>query len=222
MQFLERSVKFFHLTHGESEVITKKVKRFCDSEPVSPRADRCSVLVAFLNCEGSKPREAGSGRPRRAPLSKDAAQRGRLDSKGAKVWQQGSRRAGRSCAILPTVRHSVRYRPRLRGITPRRLSAAKRALQKERNRYALFVNQLVQEEPEERINRFDAQVLVREQSYRNLAAKHRRWGREELRNVATEDRSRILDAWNGSSIPPEAHYFADFVRRHIRRMLEPG
>ena len=118
------------------------------------------------------------------------------------------------------MRHSVRYRPKPRGVTSRRLAAAKRALSRERDRYALFADELAanQETPEARIDRFDQRMLNQEQGHRDLAAKHWRWGRRQLDAVASEIRQQILQAWNLSFTPPEAHYFADFVRTRLGRL----
>ena len=112
------------------------------------------------------------------------------------------------------MRHSVRYRPKVRGATPRRLSAAERALSKERDRYALFADQLVQPTPEERITKFDTELLEQDQGHRDLAAGHWWFGRKL--GKAYPD---VLAAWNKSGIPPDAHYFADFMRNEVRERL---
>ena len=116
------------------------------------------------------------------------------------------------------MRHLVRWRPRVRGVTPRRLAAAKRALKRQRDRLPLFADQVSQEQetPEERIERFDLELLAHDQRFRALAAKHWRWGRRLLRRQTTEVQQEILAKWNRSPIPPDAAYFADFVRRELR------
>ena len=105
-------------------------------------------------------------------------------------------------------------------MTSRRLAAARRALTRERDRYALFADEVAadQESPEQRIDRFDQRVLRQDQSHRDLAAKHWRWGRRQLELVSEDIREQILAAWDRSSCPPEAHYFADFVRTRLRRL----
>lgn len=117
------------------------------------------------------------------------------------------------------IRHTVRHRPEPRGITPRRLSAAKRALSRERDRLPLLAGQVAAEQPtpEDRIQHFDRQLLEHDQAHRDLAAKHWRWGRTQLSFLSAEIRVAILAAWNASSIPANAHYFADFVRTELRR-----
>ena len=118
------------------------------------------------------------------------------------------------------MRHCVRYRPLPRGPTPRRLAAAKRALSREQQRYALFADQVAaeQETPQERIDRFDQRVLNQDQGHRDLAAKQWRWGRRQLDTVPAQTKAEIIEAWNRSFAPPEAHYFADFVRSRLNRL----
>ena len=115
------------------------------------------------------------------------------------------------------IRHGIRGRPALRGVTPRRLAAAKRALARERARYALFAVEVAAEQPspEERITAADLAMLDYDQGHRDLAAKHWRWGRKQLSrypDIAAE----ILSKWNRSWIPDTGTYFADFVRRELR------
>jgi len=116
------------------------------------------------------------------------------------------------------IRHRVHHRPELRGITPRRLAAAQRALARERSRFALFATQVAAEQPtpEQRIENFDNRLLQADQGHRDLAARHWRFGRRQLAFLSDTVRSEIVAAWNKSSIPPDPHYFADFVRREIR------
>jgi hypothetical protein len=118
------------------------------------------------------------------------------------------------------MRHGIQYRPVPRGLTPRRLAAARRALSRERDRYALFADEVAaeQETPEQRIDRFDLRMLEQEQAHRDLAAKHWRWGRRQLEAVSEEIRDQILSDWNKAWTPSEAHYFADFVRTRLKRL----
>lgn len=121
------------------------------------------------------------------------------------------------------IRHTVQYRPEPRGVTPRRLSAAKRALRRERERLTLFASEVAEEQetPEERIDRCDREMLRADQGQRDLAAKHWRWGRSQLSSVRAEVRAEILDRWNKSWIPAHAAYFADFVHRELKRLGLP-
>lgn len=115
------------------------------------------------------------------------------------------------------MRHSLQGHMQPRGVTPRRLAAADRALRLERERLPLFADQVAIEQPTatERIQQIDAAQVEHWQSHRDLAAKHWRWGRRRLADhpaTATD----IFAKWETSSIPPTAAYFADFVRRELR------
>lgn len=116
------------------------------------------------------------------------------------------------------MRHSIRPRLDLRGPTTRRLAAAERVLKRERMRFALFVSEILpdQEIPAQRIRRYDERFISQEDQHRQLAAKQWSRGRRMLENAPQEARDEIAAAWNASSIPPEAAYFADFVWRALR------
>ena len=87
----------------------------------------------------------------------------------------------------------------------------------------LFADQVATEQPtpEERIAQFDERLLDGNLGRRNLAAKHWRWARRQLAGISADVRAEIVERWNASSIPPEAHYFADFVRTQFRRRYLP-
>lgn len=83
----------------------------------------------------------------------------------------------------------------------------------------LFATQVAAEQPtpEQRIEHFDARLLNADQGHRDLAARHWRIGRQQLALLSEAVRREIIASWNASSIPPDAHYFADFVRTQLRR-----
>ena len=117
------------------------------------------------------------------------------------------------------MRHSLRGRPRLRGITPRRLAAAVRALRRERERLILFADQVAAEQPtpEGRVTQADLDLVDYDQGHRDLAAKHWRWGRRQLARYP-EVAPEILERWNSHRwLPPYPGYFADFVRTELRK-----
>ncbi len=116
------------------------------------------------------------------------------------------------------MRHSIRPPLSIRGPNTRRIAAAKHALERERMRFALFASQVLddQQTPEERVCRFDKQAIAQEDRHRDLAARQWRRGRRLLTAAAPAVRSEIIAAWNRSSIPAEAAYFADFVWRALR------
>lgn len=115
------------------------------------------------------------------------------------------------------IRHVIRGRPQLRGLTPRRLAAAKRALRRERDRLTLFADQVAAEQPtpEKRIESFDLDLLRQDQVRRDLTAHHWRWARRQLR-CHPQRATEILGKWNRSWIPATGTYFADFVRRELK------
>lgn len=120
------------------------------------------------------------------------------------------------------IRHGIRGRPQLRGLTPRRLAAAKRALRRERDQLALFADQVAAEQltPQERIEAFDLDLLRQDQGRRDLTAQHWRWTRRQLRRHH-RCAADILAKWNCSWIPATGTYFANFVRRELKaRSLE--
>jgi len=122
------------------------------------------------------------------------------------------------------IRHSIRPPLSVRGPTVGRLAAAERVLKRERTRLALFVREVLteQEGPDERIRRYDEWLAFQEHQHRQLAAQQWRRGRELLNEAPQEARKEIMAAWNGSSIPADAAYFADFVWRVLRdRSLLP-
>lgn len=118
------------------------------------------------------------------------------------------------------IRRRIPDRIEPRGITPRRLVAAGRALARERAKLALFAQQVLteQETPEERIDRFDRAMIDHDQGHRDLAARHWRQGRRMLHSLPPELQAILVDDWNQSTIPPDAAYFADFVRTRLRRL----
>jgi hypothetical protein len=80
-----------------------------------------------------------------------------------------------------------------------------------------------QESPEERIDRMDQAMVAQDQSHRDLAARHWRWGPRMLRSLEPHLQASFLKEWNRSTVPPDAAYFADFIRTRLRRLgLEPA
>ena len=107
-----------------------------------------------------------------------------------------------------------------RGVTPRRLAAAERTLDREREKLALFAQQVLaeQETAEQRIDRMDQAMIAYDQGHRDLAARHWRRGRRMLRSLPPDQQAALIGEWNRSSVPPDAAYFADFIRTRLRRL----
>ncbi len=64
----------------------------------------------------------------------------------------------------------------------------------------------------------DQAMIAYDQGHRDLAARHWHRGRRMLRSLPPELQAPLLDQWNRSSVPPDAAYFADFVRTWLRRL----
>ena len=104
-----------------------------------------------------------------------------------------------------------------REITPRRIAAAKRHLRKEREKLALFADEVaeMQPTPVERIELHDDCFAERWQNFRDLHAKQWRKGRRWLREHP-EHADEILERWNASMCPADAPYFCTKIRRILR------
>lgn len=118
------------------------------------------------------------------------------------------------------VRHEKAVRGEPRPITARRLAAARRALKKEREDRPLFAEQIAEEQPtpEERIRAHEDENARHWQSIRDHRAVVWRRARAIVYSLLPEQRDALLQAWNRSTIPADAAYFADFVRRFLRNV----
>ena len=108
----------------------------------------------------------------------------------------------------------ARQHPRVfRPVTGRRLSAARRALQREADAVALFPELQPTETPEQRIARLDVDADAHRQRMRDHAAATWRRARRGLRALTPAQRDRVLASWNHPTWHPphEAHYLADLI-----------
>jgi len=110
-----------------------------------------------------------------------------------------------------------------RGISPRRLAAAKRALQRQADALPLFSAQIKAEQPtpEERIINHDNNFADWKQGCRDAAAKTWREARAKLRALPREEQEMILKYWNKSGMPAAAHYFATVMHQYIEQGWRP-
>jgi hypothetical protein len=101
----------------------------------------------------------------------------------------------------------------LRPITGRRLSAARRALQRQTDAVALFPELQTTETPEQRIARLDADAEAHSQQMRNYAAATWRRARREFHALAPAQQAQVLASWNHPTWHPphQAHYLADLI-----------
>jgi hypothetical protein len=112
------------------------------------------------------------------------------------------------------VRHEKLLKLSARPLTPRRLRAAERALQRERGDRPLLARQIAEEQPtpEERIRAIDAQQEAWWQTIRDHAAQTWRKARRLLFSLPEEERQSLLAQWQSGPLPGRSEYLADFVR----------
>lgn len=110
------------------------------------------------------------------------------------------------------------YRELMRAIpwgpTPRRLSAARRALKRQRDKLPLFAAEISagQPTPEERIRHYDELNLKRIKDDRNRVARQWIRGRMMLRKMSRLNQDAFLNYWNRIWFGPRtALYFLDLL-----------
>jgi len=106
------------------------------------------------------------------------------------------------------------FKPGPRGITPRRLAAAKRALQRQREKLPLFADEIARSQPtpEERIRKHDETWERHKKSIRSFVANQWCEGRRKLRAMPKAEQKKLLDYWNNHKfLPASSEYFADLV-----------
>jgi hypothetical protein len=110
------------------------------------------------------------------------------------------------------------YKAVAKGITPRRLAAAKRALQKQKDKYPLLSDWIAQQQPtpEERILKADESIIWQQQYWRDCSARCWRKWRARLYRLSLPERQLLLSEWNDSHYPKTSGYFADFCRTKMR------
>lgn len=101
-------------------------------------------------------------------------------------------RFDRSTKILPV------------GITPRRLSAARRAVQRDKYSWALFPEFVKHQTPEERIQEIDKGLILAEIERRQEQANKWRENRRRLARMPEPLRSGVLRYWNAHGWMPGA------------------
>ena len=101
----------------------------------------------------------------------------------------------------------------LRPITGRRLSAARRALQRQADAVALFPELQPTETPQQRIARLDAEAAAHLQKIRDHTAATWRRARRTLRTLTPAQFAQVMARWHSPNWHPphEAHYLADLI-----------
>ncbi|NEP56792.1 MAG: hypothetical protein F6K31_07170, partial [Symploca sp. SIO2G7] len=115
------------------------------------------------------------------------------------------------------IKFSRRTRRIPRPITSRRLSAAERALKRQRDKYPLLSDWVAESQPtaEERLEHFQEVDIEREKSYRQWDARKWKQARAWLRTLPRQERLQLIHEWNQTRCPHTAAYFADFISQHI-------
>ena len=105
-----------------------------------------------------------------------------------------------------------KYKPK--GITPRRLNNATKALNKQREALPLLTDWVAQSQPtaEERIVNFDIATVNYWQRLRNNRAEDWRKVRAILRNHPCK--KAILSHWNNSNYPKEPCYLLGLINQY--------
>lgn len=100
-------------------------------------------------------------------------------------------------------------------VTKQRIAAAARAIQRERERAGLFVDELgPRETPEERVARLDQEAAAYWQRLRDGHARAWREARRQLYDLPEEQKRAILDVWQRGVYPATPEYLLDLIRRH--------
>ena len=117
------------------------------------------------------------------------------------------------------MRFERQHRRALRPITGRRLSAARRALQREADEVALFPELQPTETPEQRIARLDADAAAHFQKMRDHTAATWRRARRALRTLTPAQLAEVMDRWHSPNWAPPAHasYLADLIHTATRQ-----
>lgn len=105
--------------------------------------------------------------------------------------------------------------PKPRGITPRRLAAQRRILEKKKQALPLLQNWVEGTElsPEEKILRNDQMSVNGWKSMRMFQAQEWRKIRKALFLMDKKTRCFLREDWNNSPYPKDPYYFAEFLRK---------
>lgn len=124
--------------------------------------------------------------------------------------------------MIMKIRFERALRTEGRGVSPQRLAAARRAIEKDRENNAL-TPELVKPynvDPETRIEHVDARYCFVADALRAHAAKCWRKGRRMLTEMSPEMRRACLDLWNRETYPLTGAYFVEHCRRCLERPEE--
>lgn len=111
------------------------------------------------------------------------------------------------------------FRPNTkRGISPQRLAAARRWLDREAASLPLFSAQVraSQPTPEERVQAADESFAAWRRQFRSLTARQWCEARRILHELPPGERAALIAAWNASSYPKDSAYCLEFIRQRAR------
>lgn len=101
------------------------------------------------------------------------------------------------------------------GATPTRIQHAERAIKRQKNKLALFVDQTEFETPEVRLDRIDTERAAWWQYMRDHHARTWREYRRIVHALPPAERDALLAAWAACPLPKSSEYFATFVRKQL-------
>lgn len=108
-----------------------------------------------------------------------------------------------------------------REVTPRRLQAANRHLAKERERYALFADQLVQPTAADRVANYDAGFLSWYSDRRKDRAKNWLRARASLARLPDEQRRAVISCWRRCTYPLDPEYLLSLIHNIETGKFDP-
>jgi hypothetical protein len=112
-------------------------------------------------------------------------------------------------------RKELRLAEVVRGITPRRLGAARRALKREQDKFPLLAVLIAETQPtpEQRIKKSEELFIITFLKDRQRTAEKWREARKKLRELKKQDRDQLLTHWNRSHYPKTYVYLLTLIHR---------
>lgn len=95
--------------------------------------------------------------------------------------------------------------------TPRRVAAAKKAVQAQRDKLGMFADQFPVETVEERLDRIDQARIDWSKSFRSQRAASWFKARRLLLSQPDEVRQALIEEWNAAPYPGSPEYLLDFL-----------
>jgi len=97
-------------------------------------------------------------------------------------------------------------------ITPRRVTAARQRIAKEKAGWGMFADQMTFETVEDRLDRINNNRVVWLRSFRQHRADNWKQVRRLLRTVPPDKRRQIIAEWNETPYPGSPEYVLEFLR----------